>query len=953
MTNKYIYGRIQAPIKTLQEWQTWLTSGGKFYSGERIFIIMPNGTLEERVALFETNSLDAMQIPNVVVADGTVPIYISDDEPEDAPVNSLWLCTADGKTSLQFKTEQGTWQTIQTNDVLTFSPQQLTEEQQIQAQTNIGMRQPAKGTALVYVTANEPTGAIANSMWLNTTEDGAILKYKSSDGTWQTIQTETIQDVTELPTTDINPEIIYKLIRAYMVIDGRVQTNTTCNIVRWKTAPTGKGESFIKYNSSSKTYTAVGYYNIVDGTLWCYFDDSTKTSISSIIKDSSLSALEKALAQAALMGFSTGWKDTDEMLTLVGMANGNASYSYGGTISYLSAASEANTLYAYLPNDFYQYVGGEWIYLNDALHHAAIGHKTKALGGKLEGAAGVGAFAQESCIVDAGKFYVVEWSEGHNYVNIKDGFYVDWSKIANKRMWILNSKKNLLQTTTALGTGEGDKAFRIVIDGIVNTSETGYIYFPDDPFISIFQKSSNEPTKTVSDYAVALGQGTVATGTAQLALGKYNKLVKDMAIVVGAGTSSVPNNIATMDWQGNAWFAGTIKVGASKTDILSVANSANATAQEAKATVNSVNAQVQTISDTVSGHTDKINTLQDGYKQLNTNIKTVNDTVIANKAEVDAKIAEIAADVAAVETQVGQLEETVQSDVAALESAISAIDGTVATHTTAINDLSGQSASLQEQVQEHEDLIEVLNNKCRGISTADESNTILQTGCDTKAQQYYYTVTCGKGHTYVNVDYAITSNIVGEYYQLWDMSHTDILHEGWVEKLGGSNTRAALLDEQNQAISPFTTTFEALITFPGEPTINLAEDSTAPVARTEFIEGTVDNASAFGQDILVVDRGQTALGRFNIPTLGALVIGGGSSDEQRKNIAVIDWQGNLTIEGNVIVGGTPTAANHAITKHYADGKFVCAAKADETDINESLMFDGDTLIIYCGGAFDN
>lgn len=64
-------------------------------------------------------------------------------------------------------------------------------------------------------------------------------------------------------------------------------------------------------------------------------------------------------------------------------------------------------------------------------------------------------------------------------------------------------------------------------------------------------------------YSHAEGQGTIAKGMFSHAQGKYN--IQDnndtYAHIVGNGTSSARSNAHTVDWEGNAWFAGDVEDG--------------------------------------------------------------------------------------------------------------------------------------------------------------------------------------------------------------------------------------------------------------------------------------------------------------------------------------------------------------------------------------------------------
>ena len=76
----------------------------------------------------------------------------------------------------------------------------------------------------------------------------------------------------------------------------------------------------------------------------------------------------------------------------------------------------------------------------------------------------------------------------------------------------------------------------------------------------IFNDYTNNSAK--GNYSHAEGQGTIATGNYQHVQGKYN--IEDTnnsyAHIIGNGNSSTRANIHTVDWNGNAWFAGNVSV---------------------------------------------------------------------------------------------------------------------------------------------------------------------------------------------------------------------------------------------------------------------------------------------------------------------------------------------------------------------------------------------------------
>lgn len=76
--------------------------------------------------------------------------------------------------------------------------------------------------------------------------------------------------------------------------------------------------------------------------------------------------------------------------------------------------------------------------------------------------------------------------------------------------------------------------------------------------------AEGDSTKASGDYSHAEGHGTIASGEGTHAEGRYNKddATSSYAHIVGNGTSnSARSNAHTLDWDGNAWFAGDVYVG--------------------------------------------------------------------------------------------------------------------------------------------------------------------------------------------------------------------------------------------------------------------------------------------------------------------------------------------------------------------------------------------------------
>ena len=77
-----------------------------------------------------------------------------------------------------------------------------------------------------------------------------------------------------------------------------------------------------------------------------------------------------------------------------------------------------------------------------------------------------------------------------------------------------------------------------------------------------YSHAEGRDTIATQNAAHAEGYGTKATGASQHVQGKYNKISYDYAHIVGNGVDeNNRSNAHTLDWDGNAWFAGNIYVG--------------------------------------------------------------------------------------------------------------------------------------------------------------------------------------------------------------------------------------------------------------------------------------------------------------------------------------------------------------------------------------------------------
>ena len=112
--------------------------------------------------------------------------------------------------------------------------------------------------------------------------------------------------------------------------------------------------------------------------------------------------------------------------------------------------------------------------------------------------------------------------------------------------------------TLALDSCDHAEGYQTIASGGYSHSE-GY----QTKALRIATHAEGYNTTANGAYSHVEGVGTLASGSNQHVQGKYNieDVTSDYAHIVGNGTSSARSNAHTLDWDGNAWFAGDIRVG--------------------------------------------------------------------------------------------------------------------------------------------------------------------------------------------------------------------------------------------------------------------------------------------------------------------------------------------------------------------------------------------------------
>ena len=106
-----------------------------------------------------------------------------------------------------------------------------------------------------------------------------------------------------------------------------------------------------------------------------------------------------------------------------------------------------------------------------------------------------------------------------------------------------------------------------VAEGYNTTASGKYSHAEGNETIASGESSHSEGGSTVTkgQYSHAEGFGTLASSNHQHVQGKYNveDTTNTYAHIVGNGSASKRSNAHTLDWDGNAWFAGNVYVGGS------------------------------------------------------------------------------------------------------------------------------------------------------------------------------------------------------------------------------------------------------------------------------------------------------------------------------------------------------------------------------------------------------
>ena len=322
-----------------------------------------------------------------------------------------------------------------------------------------------------------------------------------------------IIDVVELPTENINEKAFYRVLTGTFVFDNEPMTTYTCHCVEMLP------EIGIPVTDADMT-VIIAYYNINDGICYGYIDDML----------------------SAGLGVPTGWYNIGDLLTV-------AEVTYAGVVNSMEEASVEDVLYLVLGSLIHSYKDGAWTaqsnigWVGTAIMAEVFNNPNNIASGYSSHAEGHYSHAE-------GDYSHAEGSNSHAEGN---GSHAEGSN---------SHAEGYASHAEGHSHAEGNYSHA---EGAGSHAEGYYSH-------------AEGHSHAEGDYSHAEGIHSHAFGRSQHAQGEYNIPDQDAkpddpnqrgryAHIVGNGTSDTSrSNAHTLDWDGNAWFQGTVKIGGTGQD---------------------------------------------------------------------------------------------------------------------------------------------------------------------------------------------------------------------------------------------------------------------------------------------------------------------------------------------------------------------------------------------------
>lgn len=358
-----------------------------------------------------------------------------------------------------------------------------------------------------------------------------------------------IVDVIALPTGNIDTSVTYRLLNGTFVLNRMLGHNSTCHLVEWDSVPDEPLDPVFAEDEASGGLgmRITGYYNILDNTVYGCFDSDSIQTISDyidyLVTAELLNSVTAAALKLALSGMTPGWKTMEQILSLVGPA---MSIRWGGIITAIDESVDPEILYLYLTSNLFFYRDGKWVGLN-----SGVGMPGTGLGAEIFNSPDNLAYGAAAHAEGRGNMAEGDYSHAEGYSNGALG------KAAHAEGDDNSASGDNSHAEGERNTASGKNAHA---EGCI-TNATG-------------DHSHTEGYKTTASASAAHagGIGTIASGEGQMAIGRYNQEDVNKAFIIGNGgvsqlpgvngsaviTNEIRQNAMTVDWDGNAVFAGDV-----------------------------------------------------------------------------------------------------------------------------------------------------------------------------------------------------------------------------------------------------------------------------------------------------------------------------------------------------------------------------------------------------------
>lgn len=342
-----------------------------------------------------------------------------------------------------------------------------------------------------------------------------------------------IIDVVELPTENIREDCFYRLLTGSFVYNQFVRNDWTCHCV--ESLPETGDPAFAGDLSDTENVIVIAYYNVTDESVYAYVTE----------------------VLASMFGVPAGWYPVATLMQAVG-------FTFNGVITDITDNPRNGTFNLLLEYVNYSYKDA-WTSMK-AVGRSGEGISAEVFNHPTNIASGVVSHAEGYCTTASGKY---SHAEGEGTTASGDTSHAEGNET------IASGKYSHAEgdSTTASGNHSHAEGQNTIVSGDASHAEGGFAGAYGD-----FSHAEGNNTTADGACSHAEGVGTIAVGVAQHVQGSCNVVDPDYdpdnpisracyAHIVGNGTDDDNrSNAHTLDWDGNAWFQGTIKLGGTGQD---------------------------------------------------------------------------------------------------------------------------------------------------------------------------------------------------------------------------------------------------------------------------------------------------------------------------------------------------------------------------------------------------